>query len=158
MTQTAALSTRQPLHISSQTTTLSEVTHTNVDAGPLLKESSLYSQTPLFFYKERVHLKFQVKTVYAPHFILVKGLLEFHRPKDFRFVFNVDEKSFEIDIKVSQLGFLEVFLDKIYTWLNRELAFKSVLKQVVAFEKRYKTESEKLYNAQKAIVASTGTL
>lgn len=158
MTQTAALSTRQPLHISSHTETFSGSVHTIVDAGPLLKESSLYSQSPLFFYKERVHLKFHVKTTYTPHFILLKGLLEFHRPKDFRFVFNVGEKSFETDIKISQLGFLEDFLDKVHTWINRELAFKSLLKQVVAFEKRYKTESEKWYHTQKAIVTSTGNI
>jgi hypothetical protein len=81
-------------------------------------------------------------------------LIEFHRSRVFSFVYNLKEKSFEIDIHSADLEKLQSFLAKIHQWLNHEIKFKEVLKKVIAFEDRYKIARDQIYDLQQVALTA----
>jgi hypothetical protein len=157
MTQTAsALSTRQSLHISTDSTlTINTNTREKHQLGDAsLSNDTFYPQSPAFYYNERLRLGFIVNEKYAAHFILIKGLIEFHRSGNFKFAYNIKEKSFEVDILSSELEKLNSFLEKIRQWLNQEIKFKAALKNVIAFENRYKAARDHIYGLQQVALSA----
>ena len=45
----------------------------------LVTEDRFYHQAAAFYYKDRVRFCFSATSEFVAHFILIKGLLEFHR-------------------------------------------------------------------------------
>jgi len=156
MSQTASvLSSEQSLYISTAETVFAPAE--NFETLPFNLEAAFggdwfYAPSAAFGYNQRVSITFGVKEAFAPHFILIKGLIEFNRSKALKFGFNREERSFEIDVAIAQLPVLSAFLKNIHAQLQKEIQFKAVLKKVIAFENQYKALRDDVYAEQQAIV------
>jgi hypothetical protein len=98
-----------------------------------------------FLHKQSVKLDLSLSPDFQSYFILLKGLIEFHRPRNFKFFFNREGQSVSIEIDLNEINLLRQFLSDISLWLVRELKFKAELKKVLAFEARYKVEKALIY-------------
>lgn len=108
---------------------------------------SFYQQPTAFYYNDRARLQFIITSEFAPHFILIKGLIEFARPNTLKFKFKTDEKHVEIDLALSQFEELMTFLPVVYLGLQKELKFKAALKKAIQFEEKYKRERDEVYSS-----------
>ncbi|HTF18847.1 MAG TPA: hypothetical protein VK658_12285 [Chryseolinea sp.] len=113
-------------------------------------EGSFYQGTSQLKYGDKAKFSFAVTESYRAHFILIKGLLEFHRAPEFVFSFNKQDNTFEVTsvfAGISQpLDELNKFLKKIAVWLDQELSFKRQLKEMMAFEREYRAKLAKVYS------------
>jgi hypothetical protein len=153
MNQTAAaLPLEQALNIHHNTPTFS-VSQSVAEGAEEVKDISLndgsfYNQTSQLQYGDRVKISFSVAARYAAHFILIKGLLEFHRAPEYTIAFRKSDATFEVTTAVQHLPRLNKFLAKVAVWLDQELSFKAQLKEVLAFEQEYRAKLAKVYAAQ----------
>ena len=108
-------------------------------------ENILFSKVSPLFYKSRVHFSFSLSEEFKKNFVLIKGLIEFHRSKNFSFEYNFEQKAIETDIEVSQLEDLQAFLNDVSVWLRQEIKFKETLKIILDFENRYKVAKAEVY-------------
>jgi hypothetical protein len=162
MTQTAsALSTDHALNIhplpSSATLFVKATTTVSLTKSgqpePLneiaVPDGTFYKSETQLKYGDKVKLSFSVKETYRTHFVLIKGLLEFHRPPGFVFAYNKQEGTFEVTTSsagISQpLESLNKFLRKVAAWLDQEISFKRQLKDMMAFEREYRAKLAKVY-------------
>jgi hypothetical protein len=162
MTQTAAaLSNDHALNIHElpSTTTLfvkTTTTESLTKSGqqePLnevaISDGTFYRSETQLKYGDKVKLSFSVKETYRTHFILIKGLLEFHRPPGFVFSYNKQESTFEVTASsagiLQPLESLNKFLRKVAAWLDQEISFKRQLKDMMAFEREYRAKLAKVY-------------
>ena len=120
------------------------VSHQNQVTFPEI-QSVLFNKVSPLHYKTRVHLSFSLTEEFRRHFVLIKGLIEFYRSKNFSFEYNAVQKGIEADIEVSQLSNLQLFFDSILSRLNDELKFKETLKIILDFENRYKLAQAEVY-------------
>jgi len=116
---------------------------------PGLSGNGLFQKVSSFHYKERIRASFRIHNEFKPDFILIKGLMEFYRPKEFIFSYDRTERSIGIDIKGDQLEQLSAFLSRIFHWTKQEKQFRHALKLTIEFENRYKLEGESLYQTLK---------
>lgn len=128
-------------------------THPLVDASIFYSEKGFYIPSALFYYEDRVRLTLTLRAPYTKHFVLAKGLLEFHRSKDFLFTFNREEKTIDVSIHNKDIQKLGDFLLQISLWLNKEIQFKSVLKDILTFERIYKEKMKEVYSMQREVTA-----
>jgi hypothetical protein len=107
--------------------------------------NKLFRKAVPLFYHGRVRITLFIAQEYLHRFVLIKGLIEFHR--DVAYVFNYDarEKVVEADIPVELLDRLTGFFNNILLWTTQELSFKARLKQAIAFEREYKKLSGVVY-------------
>src|SRR5688572_20334261 len=98
MTHAAALSPRQSLHIASEISLATQKIVDNSNQKIGFESTSFYSQASAFTYNERVRVSFSIKVEQVKQFGLIRGLIEFYRPKYFKFVFDPGAKSFETDL------------------------------------------------------------
>ena len=108
-------------------------------------ENVLFDRVLPLFYKTRVHLSLSMSDDFKGNFVLIKGLIEFHRSKDLRFEYNFPRKLVEIDVEIDQLQSLQLFLQWISASFLREIDFKKNLKTVLEFENRYKIARAEVY-------------
>ena len=108
-------------------------------------ENVLFNKVSPLFYKTRMHFSFSLSEEFKKNFVLIKGLIEFHRSKNFSFEYNFAQKAIETDIEVSQLEDLRAFLHDVSIWLRQEIKFKETLKVILDFENRYKVAKAELY-------------
>jgi hypothetical protein len=153
MAQTAIIpSKRHELKLDSKTTksSLSEYQVTapirNLEYD-LLNSLSFITLSGIFIFNGQHKFVFQIAEKFQPHFILIKGLIEFYRAKEHSVVYRKADNSFEINTLVSAVAPLHTFLGKIQDWLIREIEFKATLRKVIAFEDRYKKEKTTVYEA-----------
>lgn len=121
-------------------------------AGKLTPDAfkgSFFESASQLQYADKVKVSFNVKDSYRAHFVLIKGLLEFHRSSSFAFTFDKKEGTFDVTTTVSgadqPLDELGRFLKKIGTWLDQELSFRKQLKDMIAFEKEYRNRLALVY-------------
>jgi hypothetical protein len=112
----------------------------------LLTGNELFSKRTPFFYNGRLRISLIVSDGYKQRFALVKGLIEFHRVAAFSFKYHSIEKLIEADIPVELAEELEEFLFNVLQWTKHELAFKERLKQVLKFEREYKSLAACVYD------------
>jgi hypothetical protein len=108
-------------------------------------ENKLFSEVRPFFYNKRLRLSFFISEEFKSRFALITGLIEFHRLNRFSFRYNADEKTLETEIQPEQIRDLEIFLGEVLRWTREELKFKELLKQVMYFEKQWRTLSGPVY-------------
>ena len=108
---------------------------------------SFIRQVSRLGYRDKVQYTFIVSEHAENHFALIKGLIDFHRPKDIQFRFNRDEKSIEVRAHLQQVDFLFQFLQKVQEWLVKEVQFKLALKKVIQFEDQYKSQRASIYSS-----------
>jgi hypothetical protein len=99
-----------------------------------------------FIYNNRIRFNIGVSSN-AKRFALLRGLIEFHRPKNFLFTYDTDAKQIEADVReVDYTAFLN-FLVSVNQWLKNEVDFKAALRNVIEFEKKYRSEGAAVYAA-----------
>ena len=125
--------------------------NTTVDQ-PAIK-SDLFNNVSPLYYKSKVRLSFSLSEEFKKHFVLIKGLIEFYRSKNFSFEYNVAQKGIETDVEVSELQNLQTFFDTVLNWLHEELKFKKTLKVILEFEHRYKLEQTEVYSLFKNVAS-----
>lgn len=108
-------------------------------------ENVLFSKVSPLFYKTRMHFSFSLSEEFKKNFVLIKGLIEFHRSRNFSFEYNFAQKTIETDIEVIQIEALRAFLLDVSIWLKQEIKFKETLKIILDFENRYKLAKAEVY-------------
>ena len=102
------------------------------------------------FPTDRVLIKFELSNDYRDHFILLRGLLEFSRPKEIAISAHNSEKTFELHIRIDQAAAVRSYLEIILKLFINEINFKKALKSVLQFEHTMKQQQTKLYSNLKA--------
>ena len=97
-------------------------------------------------YGDRLKIAFQVKEPYRRDFVLIKGLLEFHRLSDFAFSYNRNEGTLDVTLSIVKQEELLKFLKKISLWIDQELSFKHQLKEMISFEREYRKKLASIYS------------
>lgn len=118
-----------------------------------VSHNALFRKVTHFYYNTRIRLSFSVSETYKSQYVLIRGMIEFHRPKHFVFSYNKEQRLIEIDINVNELGELELFLSKVLVWLKKENQFRFALKIALEFETRYKLENERVYELMKNTIS-----
>lgn len=145
MAQTASvLSAEQSLYITEDESAIVS-TSSELRQSPAGWITTFAGQPVVFSYGHRLRFHFIPGAEHAPHFALIRGLMEFNRPKELSFVYHVAAKSFEIDIDSAYEDTLQALLSQVDTLLVKELAFRRKLKAVIAFEQRYQREKDEVY-------------
>jgi hypothetical protein len=108
-------------------------------------EKDVFGKVSPFYYRTRARLTFAISDGFRAHFIMIKGLIEFNRSKHFFFQYDAKQRIIETDLDVTQIGELQLFLNRITTLLKQEIQFKRALKLVLDLEHRYKVEMEGVY-------------
>ena len=108
-------------------------------------ENVLFDRVLPLFYETRVHLSLSVSDDFKGNFVLIKGLIEFHRSKDLHFEYKFSQRLVQIDVEADQLQSLQLFLQWISASFLREIDFKKNLKAVLEFENRYKIARAEVY-------------
>lgn len=148
MTQTAQIPDGQFLKLSDtdfRTASRNIAEDNQSDITAALGANKLFGKLSPLFYNGRIRLSFRIADEYKTDYILIKGLLEFHRPKDFLFTYYREQRSAVVDINANRLDHLQVFLSEIFKWVRQEKQFRHALKIVLEFEGRYKSERESVY-------------
>jgi len=114
-------------------------------AAPALYQSRFYRATSQLKYSDRLKVSFSVDETNRQHFILIKGLLEFHRNPGVVFTFNKTEGTFDATTSALQENELNVYLQKISAWIEQELSFKKRLKDMLSFEREYRAKLATVY-------------
>src|SRR5688572_7296272 len=87
---------------------------------------------------------------FASNFVLLRGLLEFSRPKDIIISSQAKDQTFEIEVLETQANYLLSYIETIIGWLIKEIKFKSALKAIISFENRVKQEQAILYSSMRS--------
>ena len=145
MAQTAsALSTEQSLYITQDESLSGFSSESKITVD---HELEFVNAPAVFSYGDRSRFRFDISAGHASHFALIRGLIEFNRPKELNFVFHSETKSFETDIESSHREQLDTLIPLVNTLLLKELRFKNKLKEVIRFEAHYRKEKEKVYSS-----------
>ena len=97
------------------------------------------------FLLDRYAITFRLSDKFANHFVLLRGLLEFSRPKTIEITPNAIDKTFYVELSKTQADHFVTHLDTILGWLIKEIKFKESLKALITFEKKVKREQAILY-------------
>ncbi len=116
----------------------------------LEQELSFIKSASVFAYSNRIRITLSVNGD-AREFALLKGLLEFHRLRHFQFTYDRDARLVEADVNEADFAALKDYLLNTGSLLRKEKVFKSALKQVMAFEEKYRSESARVYNSLIAV-------
>jgi hypothetical protein len=108
-------------------------------------ENILFDKISPLFYKRRVHFSFSLSEEFKENFVLIKGLIEFHRSRNFSFEYSFTQKVIETDVEVNELEDLRAFLHDVSIWVRQEIKFKKTLKVILDFENRYKVAKAEVY-------------
>jgi hypothetical protein len=112
----------------------------------ILEQEIDFVESPtVFFYNNRIRLTISIRTSLS-EFILLKGLIEFHRSKNFIFTYNKTDQTIEADFQEKEFDAFRSFLKSVSTWLQAEAKFKATLKGILDFEARYRQERNAIYS------------
>jgi hypothetical protein len=115
-------------------------------AESTLYQGRFYRATSQLKYSDRLKVSFSVNETTRQHFILIKGLLEFHRNPGVVFTFNKAEGTFEATTGALQENELNGYLRKISAWIEQELSFRKRLKDMLSFEREYRAKLATVYS------------
>jgi hypothetical protein len=154
MTQTAErLKDEQYLKLA--TAEVGDVEKENINADvKFVIDTPLFKKSAPFYYRNRLRVSLTISEEFRNSYIMVRGLIEFHRPKDFSFTYQLMKRTIEADIEVVHLETLKVFLGKVLLWTKQEKQFKHALKLALEFETRYKLERDSVYAVMNNTVAA----
>lgn len=94
---------------------------------------------------KRYEIKLKLTAEYSNSFVLLRGLLEFSRPKAIRLVANTNERTFQFEISESQRDYFNSYLETIVGWLIKEIKFKETLRVIINFEEKVRKQQAVLY-------------
>ncbi|MGC3946229.1 MAG: hypothetical protein QM762_17220 [Chryseolinea sp.] len=108
-------------------------------------EGKYFSSVSQLQYGDRIKISFDINRLYQKDFVLIKGLLEFHRLPDFAFSYNRQHGSLDVTTASSRQNELNKFLKKVSVWIDQEFSFKRQLKEMISFEREYQKKLAKVY-------------
>lgn len=111
----------------------------------LTMENALFKKISPFYYKDRVRVTLLVNDQFRRDYVLLKGIIEFHRTRNLVFTYDLEHRSLSIDINKADLDELRNFLSLAGKLLVKEKQFRHALRVAVEFEKRYRLEAESVY-------------
>ena len=154
MTQTAQIHEEQLLTFSGRKSKIfSHVSESpQPESGSILGANELFGKVSPFYYNDRIRLSLRIADDYKGNFILIRGLIEFHRSRNFVFTYDREQRSVIADINADQLDQLKIFLSRILDWVRQEKQFRHALKIARQFESRYRLEQESVYQILKGTV------
>src|SRR5687768_2316101 len=79
------------------------------------------------FVSSKYRIKVKLTQEFASNFVLIRGLLEFSRPKNIIISSTVQEQTFEIEIVETQAENFLSYIQTILGWLVNEIKFKKAL-------------------------------
>ena len=97
------------------------------------------------FGADQVIVKFSLRDLYQDQFVLLRGLLEFSRPKEISISSNNSEKTFQLHIGKDKVSAITAYMERILDLLVKEIRFKESLKAVIRFEQATRLEQSRLY-------------
>jgi hypothetical protein len=116
MTQTAKRINNEDAYlIALQDDLITNDTIENRDAAFII-HNNLFGRVNPFLYKDRLRLTFFISEHYKSKFVLIKGIIEFHRAKSFSFRYDKSESVIESDISVEKPSELKTFLYSVQDW------------------------------------------
>jgi hypothetical protein len=92
-------------------------------------------------------LEFKLNETYHSNFVLLRGLLEFTRPKLIVLTDNRVDKTFTISFSSAIEDESLSYLDTAINWLHQEIQFKKALKKIIAFEEKYNRDRRNIYDS-----------
>jgi hypothetical protein len=98
------------------------------------------------FVSNKYLIRVKLTEQFATNFVLLRGLLEFSRPKNITISSRAKEQTFEIEVLETQVDHLLTYVQTILGWLIKEIKFKESLKAIIKFENRVKQEQAILYS------------
>lgn len=104
------------------------------------------NHTGSLLYTNRIRFTFKVSSHQYSNLGLLKGLIDFHRPRGFSFTINRADHTISADVPSAQQELLISFLDRIKSLLEKELAFKKHLKKILLFEDTIKQATAQAYS------------
>ncbi len=110
-----------------------------------MDSNGLFDKVSSIYNEERVRLILSVSEEFSSDFALVRGLIEFNRPRHLAFEYNQELRTVEADIRSNRLGELEQFLSLVFDLMVRERRFRGDLKRAIEFENRSRLERERIY-------------
>lgn len=110
----------------------------------LRDEPGFIEPTSALSYANRIRVSFSFQASRA-RFILLRGLIEFHRPKYFLFTYHRESGVIDADIPESEFASFKIFLGKVGALFTAEENFKTSLRHVLEFESRYQAERNAVY-------------
>lgn len=90
-------------------------------------------------------IEFMPSRQHQSHFALLRGLLEFSRPKGIDLRTNTQDRSFTVRLSDNDASIITNYLANVQERFNAELVFKASLKKVLRFEGAVKTREATLY-------------
>lgn len=120
----------------------------------IVKENTPRDHSTHIHHQEHVRLHFEVAGSSQSDFTLVKGLIEFHRPKEFLFQYDRKQNTISVVVEPDQIDRLATFLLSVQEWVRKEKQFRHALKIALDFERRYQIERQIVYAVLKNSVAS----
>jgi hypothetical protein len=102
------------------------------------------------FQSDRTIVKFKLSGIYRDHFVLLRGLMDFSRPKRISLSFNNSERTLELFAGTDQAAAVTEYLELILKLLIQEIKFKKSLKAIIRFEEAVRVEQSTLYRDLRA--------
>lgn len=146
MTQSATVSTAENIFVYNpkSLTPRNDSSKAEAIVNELKAEIEFADSANAFIYNNRIRVSFGAG-VNEKLFVLLKGLIEFHRPKNFLFSYDRAGKNIEADVHETDYQAFRNFLANVNLWLKNELSFRTALKNALAFEAKYKAERATVY-------------
>jgi hypothetical protein len=102
--------------------------------------------------KYQVILNFSLAEKYAGHFILLKGLFEFHNSKAVNVTADKAARTFSVDVVENTAADVVSHVETILNLLIKEINFKTILRGIIRLEERIKREQALAYETLRASV------
>jgi|GEM_PF-4590970 len=117
------------------------------EGSKILKRLS-YTLIPAKNYSEdRVILKFALADNFVGHFPLLRGLFGFGKAAHVVVDADSTDKTFVIEVSSGYAESVIPYFEKIFSWLTKEVKFKSALKQVIQLQKEVKRSQQEAFEA-----------
>lgn len=109
-----------------------------------VKALSVAKADAIFLF-DRYDLTFTLTNKYAGYFVLLRGLLEFSRPRTIRINHSTGDKSFRIEFSEKEADHIVSYIETMLNSLLKEIKFKESLRALINFEQKVKREQALLY-------------
>lgn len=109
-----------------------------------VKSVSVAKADAIFLF-DRYDLTFTLTKKYAGHFVLLRGLLEFSRPRTIKINSNTSDKSFRVEFSEKEADHIVSYIEAMLNSLLKEIKFKDSLRTLINFEQKVKREQALLY-------------
>ena len=111
----------------------------------LTVKSQSVAKADAIFPLDRYNITFTLPNKYTDHFVLLRGLLEFSRPRTIKIISSALDRSFYVEFSENQAEHFVTYLETILNSLVKEIKFKESLRALIIFEEKVKLEQAVLY-------------